>query len=301
MKIKKIKTKDFTWIDITKPTKETVENLGAEYGFHALDVEDALAKTERPNVDKRANYVFLMLRFPFYIRGKGNFDIRNINFFAGENFLISLHDKSFCPLKELFADCEEGSPPLPHSFEDTAHLLYTVLRKLFSECFLMLDHISQDINLIEDRIFEGHEREMVRRISIIKRNIIDFRKVMWPQRAIMKNLAREMFDGSVKIYFEDLVDSIEKIWQTLQEQKETIESLETTNESLINNKTNNIMKILTIFSVIILPLTLIAGIYGMNIETLPYRQHPFSFWFVICAMFCIVIIMLLYFRKRKWI
>ena len=301
MKLRKIKTQAFTWIDIEKPTKEAVEKIGAEYGFHALDVEDALNKTERPNVDRRDDYVFLMLRFPFYSRVKKTFVIKNINFFVSDSFLISIHDKSLGPIKEIFDDCEEGSPPFPHTFDDTAHLLYTLLRKSFSECFLMLDHISKDINSIEDRIFQGHEREMVKDISVIKRNVIDFRRVMWPQREILQTMSQKIFTGSVKIYYEDLIDNIERIWQVLQEQKETIESLETTNESLISNKTNNIIKILTTFSVIILPLTLIAGIYGMNIETLPYRRHPLSFWIILASMLIIVILMLGYFRKRKWI
>jgi magnesium transporter len=304
MKTKEIKTKEFIWTDVEKPTRKKLEELRKKHNFHHLDVEDVLTYTQRPKVEKYDDYLFMILRFPIFDKKERKFNISEVDLFVGKNYFISIHRGDVDPILKFLDECKTEKMPIEECIKDPAFLLYQILKSLFLSVFPMTDHISDDIDEIEDNIFKGKEREMVKEIMIAKRNIITLRRTIGPHRMIMKTLELINYDfwgKKMKLYFSDVTDYVEKIWNVLENQRETIISLENTNETLISHKSSEIIKILTIFSAILLPLTLIVSIYGMNIERIPFLRHPQSFWIVVMIMILTSLGLILYFRKKKWL
>jgi magnesium transporter len=174
----------------------------------------------------------------------------------------------------------------------------------------MLRKIGNKLDALEDDIFEGRSEEVVRDISNVKQEIINFRKVIRPQRPVLRDLEKVKLrylatDLDLEIYFDDIVDAHERIWDMLENYKEVVEALEETNESVISHRFNDILRILTVFSIVFLPATLIASIWGMNVG-LPGGGDPVEashtvFWIVIAAMVVMLAGMLAYFRKRGWL
>jgi magnesium transporter len=169
----------------------------------------------------------------------------------------------------------------------------------------MLRKIGNKLDALEDEIFEGHADEVVRDISNVKQEIINFRKVIRPQRPVLRDLEKVKrrylaTDLDLEIYFDDIVDAHERIWDMLENYKEVAEALEETNESVISHRLNDILRVLTSISVIVLPLTLIASIWGMNVRV-PGQNNLAAFWIVIGAMFAMLVGLVVYFRRRGWL
>ena len=186
------------------------------------------------------------------------------------------------------------------------YLLYRIVDDCFDYCFPMLRKIGNKLDALEDDIFaDDSTDDLVRDISNAKQEIINFRKVIRPQRPVLRDLENytQRFlapDIDLEIYFDDIVDAHERIWDMLENYKEVIEGLEDTNESVLNHRVNEILRVLTAISVIVLPLTLIASIWGMNVGV-PGEGNSVDFWVVIAAMAAILVGMLSYFRRRGWL
>jgi magnesium transporter len=167
----------------------------------------------------------------------------------------------------------------------------------------MLRKMGNKLERIEGEIFEGRSAEVVRDISNVKQEIINFRQIVRPQRAVLGDLERtkqRYLAADLDIYFDDIVDASERIWQMLEGYKETVEALEQTNESVLGHRLNDVLRVLTAFSVVLLPLTLIASIWGMNVRV-PGEQSIEAFWIIIGTMVTLLVGMLLYFRRRGWL
>ncbi len=166
----------------------------------------------------------------------------------------------------------------------------------------MLNKIGNKLERVEDDIFEGRSREIARDISDVKQEIINFRKIVRPQRSALKDLERtkRYIPETLEIYFDDINDASERIWDLLENFKEVAEALEATNESVIGHQLNDVLRVLTAFSVIMLPLTLISGIWGMNVGV-PGEGTTHAFWAVIAFMVCVLVGLVLFFRRRGWL
>jgi magnesium transporter len=179
---------------------------------------------------------------------------------------------------------------------------------MFDYCFPILDKIGFKLDAIEDAVFEGQSDEVVRDISNVKQEIINYRKIIKPQRPTLRLLERSnqrYAPQDLELYFDDIVDKNERIWDLLENYKEVAEALEATNESVISHRVNDILRVLTSISVIVLPLTLIASVFGMNVG-LPGGADPagggsITFWLVIGVMLGALIAMVAYFRHRRWL
>jgi magnesium transporter len=167
----------------------------------------------------------------------------------------------------------------------------------------MLRKIGNKLERLEEDIFEGRSEEVVRDISNSKQEIINFRKIIRPQRAVLSDLERtkqRYLAEDLEVYFDDIVDASERIWDMLENYKEVVEALEDTNESVLSHRVNEVLRVLTAFSVVILPLTLIASLWGMNVA-FPFQGSTTAFWAIIAAMGLILGGMVGYFRRRGWL
>jgi len=295
-----------TWIHFDSPTKDEAETLATRFGWHALDVEDVLSKRQRPKVDdyQEDRYLFIVLHFPVYDKSIGRLNADELDIVLGPDYLVTMPTVELLPVTRLFRRCYEDQQLRESLFsKGSGRLLYEVLDDLFDYCFPILDKIGHKLDVIEDDMFSGLSREVVRDISNVKQEIISYRKIIKPERSTLRLLERHVerfLPEELELYFDDIVDASERIWDLLDNYKEVVEALEQTNESVISHQVNRILQILTIFSVVLLPLTLISGIFGMNVDFPGFGTHT-AFWVIVGVMVATILGMVGFFRWKRWL
>src|SRR6187200_1755380 len=260
-----------TWVNVVSPDVETAQEVAERFGWHPLDVEDVVSKRQRPKVDdyEDEGYLFAVLHFPVYDKAVQRLNAAELDVFIGQDYLVTLPNRELLPVTRLFARCESDEAFREQLLvRGSGRLLYEVLDDLFDYCFPILDKIGHKLDVVEDDVFEGRSEEVVRDISNVKQEIISYRKIIKPERPTLRLLERHVerfLPEELELYFDDLVDASERIWDQLDDYKEVVEALEDTNESVIAHRQNRVLQILTLFSVVLLPLTLISGIFDMNV------------------------------------
>ncbi len=306
MSIETLTHNGITWTDIMKPTPQDIEYLREAYPFfHPLDLEDCLSKIERPKIDEYENYLFIVMHFPVFNKVTRRLERSEVDLFVGHGFLVTVSDGTLKPLVEDFANSQKDEG-IKGQFmgRGSYYLLYMLIDDLVDYCFPIVDKENKNIEGIEERIFDANAQEIVREISIVRRNLINFRRTIKPQMKIMASLERkdwEFLRGDLDVYWGDVSDHTVQIWERLEDLWDVTEGLGETIDSLTSHRINEVIKILTIFSVIMLPLSVISGIYGMNLRQLPLASHPLSFCIIVGIMAAIVIGMLAYFRREGWL
>jgi len=295
------------WLNINNTGKDEIEFLRKKYNFKLSQLQASLAKAtaQRPMVEQGDSYLFIILHFPIF--KEGSIVPAEIEFFIGHGYLITIHNNNIPTLNEFFNVCKKGGDStLAYQYESSAVLLYEILKKLLLNCYSLLDKNSIRINDAEEIIFAQMQKRAVSSILSLRHNIINFRKIMQNHRNIIRKLTQMKSSiipsQQIKAYYNKLIDHSKNIWEILEIQKEMIEVLNNTNESLMNYRLSNIMKTLTIFSVIVFPLTLLAAIFGMNVEGgMPFLGVKNGFWIIVAIMIVSCFFMLLFFEKKKWL
>lgn len=296
---------NLAWTNIEKPTSKEMGNLQERYPFfHPLDLEDCLSKIERPKIDEYDNYLFIVMHFPVFDKTTRRVGSSQVAIFVGHNFLVTVSDGTLKPLKEDFKNCQEGREFREQFMgRGSNYLLYEVIDSLMDYCLPILDKESQNIERVEERIFEEDARKMMREISIIRRNLINLRRIIKPQMSIIAQLEGkdwEFLKGDIDVYWGDISDHIGRIWDGLEDLKEVIEGLGDTINSLTSHSLNDVMKYLAMIAITFGSLEAISGLYGMNI-TLPLAHHPFAFLVLVGFMALVLGVMFIYFRKARWL
>ncbi len=295
---------DLTWVNIERPTERETEYLGENYPFHPLDLDDCLSRIQRPKIDEYEDYLFLVFHFPVFNREARVTTPSQVSVFIGENYLITLHNGELKPLVKLFKECQiDEESRREHFSQGSGYLLYRIVDRLVDYCLPILSKIGDNIEKVEEDIFSTGMPKAVREISIFRRDVISFRRIIWPMRAVIGSLeakVRRFSKMDLEVYFGDMVDHVDKIWDGLDEYKEIIEGLNDTHDSLATNRTNEVIRMLTIIASILLPLTVVASIYGMNVP-LPFQNSSYSLVFVLFFWIAIVSGMLYFFRRQHWI
>jgi magnesium transporter len=294
------------WVKIERPGALEWGWLEEHFEFHGLDLEDVLSRNERPKIDEYPDYLFIVLHFPVFDPTVGRLNAGELDMFVGPDFLITIPNQPLQPVEYLFERCRAKEELREQIFSrGSGYLLYRIVDDSFDYCFPMLRKIENKLTALEGEIFSGAGEEIVRDISNVKQEIINFRKVIRPQRPVLRDLegVKQRFlapDLDLEIYFDDVVDAHERIWDLLENYKEVVEALEETNESVISHRVNDILRVLTAFSVIILPLTLVASLWGMNVGV-PGEGDMTAFWVIVAAMAGLLSGMVAYFRSRGWL
>ena len=292
------------WIHMPKPRHYAQDWLERHFEFHPLDYEDIYSRNQRPKVDRYDDYTFVVLQFPRFDRERERLSVVELDLFVGPDYVITLPDADLEPIDSLFARCRESEEVREGYFEKgAAFLLYKIIDHAVDSSFPMLRKMGQKLEKIEDDIFEGHSQAVVRDISNLKQQIINFRRIVRPQRVAFRDLERAMdatTPEELDVYFDDVIDASERIWDTLENYKEVIEALESTNESVLTHNVNDVLRVLTSFSVIVLPLTLVASLFGMNV-VFPGEGSSAAFWVIVLAMAIILVGMVAFFRNRGWL
>ena len=295
-----------TWVNVVSPDLETAQMLAERFGWHPLDVEDIVSKRQRPKVDDYEDdqYLFAVLHFPVFDKAVQRLNAAELDVFIGQDYLVTLPTRELLPVTRLFARCESDDAYREQLFaKGSGRLLYEVLDDLFDYCFPILDKIGHKLDSLEDDVFEGRSEEVVRDISNVKQEIISYRKIIKPERSTLRLLERHVerfLPEELELYFDDIVDAAERIWDILDNYKEVVEALESTNESVISHRQNDVLRILTVFSVVLLPLTLITGFFGMNVH-FPGFDTAWAFWVIFAGMIASLAGLLAFFRIKRWL
>jgi len=315
------------WLDVRNAGKKEIEYLRKKYNFQLDHLRASLARStaQRPTIDqsKDEKYLFMILHFPVFQNCPANNAKKRkkcknenicdniiageVEFFIGHGFLITLHNNNLKVLNDFFNLCKkDGGSLLAYQFESSAVLLYELLEKLMFNCYPLLDQNSIKISKVEKIIFAQKQKKAVSQILSLRCNIINFRKIIQNHKNILKKLTRMesslVPEEKIKKYYNKLIEHSKRIWEILDNQKEMIEVLNSTNESMLNYRISDIMKTLTIFSVIVFPLTLLAAIFGMNtMGGMPLAENENGFWIIIIIMLIGCLGMLVFFERKKWL
>jgi magnesium transporter len=302
--MREVRFKNITWLDFANPSADDIVYLQENFDIHPLAIEEFVTPTYRPKATQYNNCIFLTVHIPL-------FDTKSRTTYPGEldivltkDHLITGHIKEIYQLDQFFSalGSSEGKRRL-YMGKTTANLLYQILELLMDSCFPRLDHIHEKLTDIEEQVFNGKEKEMVREISVVKRDILNFRRTLKPQRHIVESLVQmktNLIPEDLKPYFSDLIGTNVRLWNALESNKETIESMEETNNSLLSNKLNMTMKVLTIFNAIFLPITVYSNIMSMTTK-IPLADNSSGFWIHVSIMLAISLFTIVLFRMRKWL
>lgn len=300
--------KKIKWYNVLNPEQKEIDYLKKEFLFDDKHLKSSLVRisAQRPMIYQEKNYLFIILHFP--VLEKNRIVPGEIEIFVGHGFLITLHDGKTKALNDFFNYCQEDSIFLEsYSLESSAILLYELLEKLIKDSYELLDNNNIKINQVEEIIFSEKQKIITSKLLNLKRNIINIRRIIQNHKNIMKKLT-EMKSSIVPQdqiinHYENLAEHSQRIWEFSEIQKEIIESLHDTSESITSYKINNIIKTLTVVSIILMPLNLIASMLGMNLEPNPlkHRGGLLDFIFISFIMLALAIIMLIFFKKKKWL
>ena len=278
--------------------------LADRFGWHPLDLEDVLSRRQRPKVDEYPDYLFGILHFPVYDKSIQRLNAAELDFFLGNGYLVTLPKVELLPVARLFARCQDDEELRDQLFsKGSGYLLYHILDDLFDYCGPILDKIGHKLDSVEDDMFEVRAEEVVRDLSNVKQEIISYRKIIKPERSTLRVLERQVerfLPEDLELYFDDIVDASERIWDVLDNYKEVVEGLEQTNESVISHRQNDVLRVLTVVTVILLPLTLITGIFGMNVH-FPGFETAAAFWVLAGFMLGLAIGLTAFFRLKRWL
>ncbi|NDJ79127.1 MAG: magnesium transporter CorA family protein [Chloroflexi bacterium] len=294
-----------TWTNIERVTPEDIQALRDTYPhFHPLDLEDVQSRIERPKIDEYDDYLFVVMQFPLWDPVQRVSRAAEVDMFVGSGYLVTASDGTLKPLLHLFEQCQTNAETQALVMgRGASKIFYTVIDRLVDYILPILYKVDGNIRNLEEEIFSEESRRVMQDLSFIRRDIIALRRIIRPQIAIVENLEkvdRPFIREDLDVYFGDILDHLVKSWEIVEDHLEVIKGLSETANALVSYRLNEVMQILTVISVIMLPLTLISGIYGMNIG-LPLEGQPGAFVLVLGLMFGIAFSMLAYFRHRGWL
>jgi magnesium transporter len=294
-----------TWVHLDGPSYEEAGALAARFGWHPLDVEDVMSSRKRPSIDNyHEDYLFIILHFPVYDPSIGRLAAGELDVFLGSDYLVTLPSVRLLPVTGLFRRCQEDEQFREGFFQrGAARLLFELLDDLFDYCFPIVDKLGYKLDAIENDMFSGLSQEVVRDISNVKQEIISYRTIIKPERETLRLLGRHVEPfrpEEIELPFDGIVDAAERICDLLDNYKEVVEALEDTNESLIGHRLNEVLRVLTLFTAVLLPLTLIA-----SLAALEFRSNLFTpvggGYFIVVVMGVVVVSMVAYFKRKGWL
>ena len=308
LRVQTISQGKLTWIYIEKPTEAEGQYLEERFGFHPLEIDDVLSRAQRPKIDEDDDHLFIVMQFPVFDKEHRITRPSEVDVFIGEDYVVTVHcSGDLRPLSKFFRECQiRDESRAAYMGRSSGYLLYHIIDRLVNYCVPILNRITENIEDIEDVIFTEAVPATVRSISLLRRDLISFRRVVRPQIAVLETLEQEdypFFKEEQEIYFGDIADHVRKIWDGLEDCKEVVDGLAETSNWLTSHRIQEIMRVLTIITVVLAPLTLLSGIFGMNIY-LPggiERGGLLSFGVILGIMGAIGLSVFAYLRHRRWI
>lgn len=295
-----------TWINIDQVDAEAKAYLAKHHAFHPLDLEDVETEQQTPKVDVYRDYIFVVFLFPHWDPDIRAVVANEIDMFIGENYVITIQSTKSKELKNLFYRCMNSSNVQEEWMSrGSGYLLYSVLEAMFHNTRPILNNIGKQIASLERQIFSGNQQSSaILELGNQRRNVLSFRRIVEPERQLIGTIAnaqKPFLSPELHIYFDDITDYANNLWSIVNAYKDTLDGLHVTVESLLNRRVNKVISALTVISVALLPLNLLSGIYGMNIDRLPFAHNPTMVWGMFAALSTIIIAIIIVMKRQKWL
>jgi len=292
-----------TWINIEGIHQvEILEKLGNCYGVHPLVLEDILNTDQRPKMEDIGDYIYIVLKMLYYDDKSNGIITEQISLILSKNFVISFQEGKegdvFDPVRERI---RSGKGKIRKRGSD--YLAYSLLDSIVDNYFIILEKLGEKIEVLEEELIANPTRKTLQIINNLKREMIFLRKSVWPLREVISGLERGeslLIDESTRIYLRDVYDHTVQVIDTVETFRDMLSGILDVYLSSISNKMNEIMKVLTIIATIFIPLTFIAGVYGMNFKYMPELEWHWGYPLIMCFMAGIAVLMLFYFKRKKW-
>lgn len=303
--MKTFKTKTLAWHHFHQPAAADFKWLGRHFNLHGLVLDELTHSTIRPRVDDFGTYLYLVLHFPIFEERERKTHPREIDFILTKHGLITVTYEAVPPLEDFFKRCStDQSCEELYASKTPGHLLFHMVKDLYAFALRELDHIQENINRIEEEIFSGREREVVEELSIVRRDIIDFRRAIKPQLMTLESLAEHgtaFFGQALRPFLTGLVGEFTKVWDLLENNKEALDALYDNNATLLEVKQNDTMKILTIMAFTTFPLMLFTALFSMDTVNTPIIGNRYDFWIIVAIMLLAAMGMFTFFKRKRWL
>jgi magnesium transporter len=290
------------WIDLEAPSEKELDVLQDPFGFHPMAIEDCLTPLHQPKIEDFGPYLFLIFRGIDANPPVDRFETIKLAVFLGPNYLITYHRRpmrSVAAVLTKYAHDDKGN-----LFRGVDYLLYEILDHLIEHYFPVLEGIEEDIEGVEERIFAADDADTLDAILRLKRRVLEIKRALTPHRDLFGRIARNEFEEitpQTVVFYRDLYDSTYRLAEVADSYRDVLSGTLDAHISMISHRLNEVMKVLTIISTILLPLTFIAGVYGMNFDYMPELHWRYGYFYVWGVMLAVAAGLLLFFRRRRWI
>jgi magnesium transporter len=294
-------TGNIIWADVSDPTSKDFEELAEEFGFHYLSIEDCRNMHQRPKVEEYTGYYFIVLYEAELVGPNDALELRELNIFLGKNYLVTVHSR---PIRAV-----DTARRLWHEWTDRAEqgsglLAYLLIDAIVDDYLPLLDLISEKMDELEDSIFGEWRPEAIQDIFTIKKKLLFLRRSITPLRDVFNTMLRReqpIFPRETHIYFQDVFDHLIRVADTIDSLRDMLSSTMDAYLSVSGNRMNKIMKRLTSISTILMSVTLIAGIYGMNFTLMPELRWRYGYVYALLSMVVVGLVLYAYLKKIEWI
>jgi magnesium transporter len=288
------------WVDVSDPTGQDFHELAKEFGFHPLSIEDCRSAHQRPKIEDYEGYYFIVL-YETLLKDDQGLELRELSIFLGKNYLVTVHSQ---PIRAI-----ETAERLWRGWADMAHrgpglLTYLLIDSIVDDYLPLLDTLSDRIDDLEDQIFEDFQPDTIQQIFRIKKQLLFLRRVVAPLRDVFNTLLRReqpLFSRETSIYFQDVFDHLIRVVDTIDTMRDMLGSTMDAYLSVSSNRMNMVMKRLTAISAILMSVTLIAVIYGMNFKYMPELEWRYGYVGTLGSMLIVAMAIYLYFRRTDWL
>lgn len=338
MKVPTVTYKDLSFINLNKPSEADMKFLNKNFGFSMLNLEDYLYKTQIPKIEIYKDYSLIVVDVPYITQaGKARKDkssgkpffipnavssrislpsfpklprkkrisVGEVDFFVGRDYVVVLHDDTTPQIDELFELCRITSKHRDELMgRGASYLLYRIIDILIDSSLTYVEDITATIDLIDRQLDESSSSSVIEDISMTRRNIVVFETMIKPALTIFSDLEKAKYkelNGEMVQYWSNIFDHLQKIWERLEDNKELIQGISSSHESILSNRSNELVKFFTLVTAMAFPFVLVNNLYSMNVVGLPYSREPWIVWVLFLLAFTGGGLVLLYFKYRDWL
>ena len=291
----------FLWLDLQNPQEQSIELLRQEFKFHTLAIEDATRHHERPKLEAFDSYYFMVFYALSYDDAQRRLVAQSIGMFIGSNYIVSVHQGEISAINDTIKRWQANTADFGH---DAGALLYSLLDAIVDDYFPVIDQLAERVEDIEEQIFERFSESALQDVFGLKRDLLAVRRIVAPERDVLNVLIRRevpIFERNSILYLQDVYDHIVRITDSIDTYRDLLSSALDAFLSVQSNRLNQVVKVLTITSILLMTDALIAGIYGMNFDFMPELRWQYGYPFALGLMVVFDVGLVLFFRWRKWL
>lgn len=297
----KSKKDNIIWADVNDPTSKDFLYLAAEFGFHQLSIEDCLKGHQRPKIEEYNGYYFIVLYEANIVEGTNRLELKELSIFLGANFVVTVHTQPISALDLANRLWPEWSS---RGTVATGTLAYILMDAIVDNYMIILDSVSDRIDELEDKLFSDFQPQLIEEVFRVKKHLLYLRRFISPLRDVLNVMLRReqpLFSTETYVYFQDVFDHTIRIADTVDSLRDILSSIMDVYLSISSNRMNIIMKRLTSISTILMSVTVVAGVYGMNFDYMPELKFRYGYVYALVSMVIISISLYIYLRKIKWL